>query len=432
MLTLLVTLDCVRADHIETKSGLAPRLGALRPEFTDFTEAFAQSQNTLSSHVSMLTSNYLFQHGVYSNFTSLDLPAHAINRRLAAAGWECAAFTSIEFLSLLLGNQVGRPDPAFPPYGNRGIVQRVVRRVLGNRRGAGGTISAGLNWLGKLPREKNAFLWLHLFDAHMVYSAPGAYLDHFAPKKSAAQTVSKAIAERGWFSPHFEEYEWKVALEHFPGRYKAAVAFIDEWLGKFFAELKARRIWNDALIFITADHGECLLGDHGIYCAHKKLFDTTVKVPMLVKFPGGRNAGKSVGGIVQHLDIAPTIAAFAGVESSSYAGLNMDSIASGESPGHPFAFSEHVDNFMRAARDGDFIFTEVVPGAENKWKMPLESGDFFTRAGVPEGGERGRREELKAGMERLMREGSAVRTLWSKGADPEEEVASRLRSLGYM
>ena len=77
MLAILITLDCVRADVLDENSGLTPCLDALAPEWTTFTQAFAQSQNTLSSHLSMLTSNYLFQHGVYSNFSQKALPEHA-------------------------------------------------------------------------------------------------------------------------------------------------------------------------------------------------------------------------------------------------------------------------------------------------------------------------------------------------------------------
>ncbi len=93
------------------------------------------------------------------------------------------------------------------------------------------------------------------------------------------------------------------------------------------------------------------MGDHGVYCAHKKLFDTTVRVPLRVKFPKGRFAGQNVGALVQHVDIAPTVAALAGFSEPLYMGHDLAPVAAGEAPGHEVAFAEHVDNFMRSVRD---------------------------------------------------------------------------------
>ncbi len=430
MLIILVTLDCVRADHVGGK--LTPYLNALSPEWTTFNQAFSQSQNTLSSHLTMLTSNYLFQHGVYSNFVDKPLPAHALTRRLGDLDWDCGAFTGVDFLAHLLGNKVGGPDPRFPAASERGLVARFTRRLYGRRISAAKTLERGLHWLKASRRSKDAFLWLHLFDAHMAYEAPKTYIEAHVTGGTATRPLSEELMERGWFAPDFPEYHALLPLEHFPQRYRAAVAYQDASLGVFFDALKTIGYWDDALVVVTADHGECLLGDHSVYCAHKKLFDTTVHVPLRVKFPKGLHAGLVVGELVQHVDLAPTVAAFAGFEEPLYMGKNLDAIASGRESGHPFAFSEHVENFMRAARDKEWIYTELVPGAENKWKMRMEEGRLFHRDSTPaeKGGET-EAARLKDSMDILIASRPDVAEAWGGEEAADEATAARLHELGY-
>ncbi|MEW5764843.1 MAG: sulfatase [Acidobacteriota bacterium] len=434
MLILLITLDCVRTDHLEG-AGLTPNLDALAPEWTTFTEAFAQSQNTLSSHLSMLTSNYLCRHGVYSNYVRKDLPAHALSRRLAQRGFETRAFTSVDFLAQLLGNQVGQADARFPGAGPEGLLRKIRRRLLGPRRRAraGETLGAGLRWLLRPERRRDVFLWLHLFDAHMVYEAPRDFLrSHVAPTR-ADVPVREQFRKAGWFSPDFPEYAWKVPLEHFPQRYRAAVAYQDACLGRFFEVLKARGAWDESLVFLTADHGECLLGDHGVYCAHKKLFDTTVKVPLRVRFPGGRHAGERVDALVQHVDMAPTAASLAGFEEPLYEGRDLSAVAAGRDGGHSVVFAEHVDNFLRAARDREWVHVEQVPGSPNKWGLALEEGTLFRRDGAPapaRAAEAGAR--LQAALGAWLSSRPEIRAAWGEAGDAEGEIAGRLKELGYM
>ena len=432
MLVCLITLDCVRSDHLGGE--LTPALNALAPEWTTFEQAFAQSQNTLSSHLTMLTSNYLFQHGVYSNYTQKTLPPHALPARLRALGWDCQAITGVDFLAQFLGNQVGGRDPRFPDPSDQSLVARVTRRLYGRRAPAEKTLARGLRWLAAKGRRRDAFLWLHLFDAHMVYEAPPAFKRaHVTAEGGGGKSVTDQLREKGWFSPHFPEYDQPLPLEHFPQRYRAAVAYQDSRIGEFVAALKARGWWDEALFVVTADHGECLMGDHAVYCAHKKLFDTTVHVPLRVKFPRGSHAGETVGALVQHVDLAPTVASLAGFEEPLYMGRDLQAVAQGRDPGHAVVFSEHVDNFLRCARDRDWIYVEEVPGQPNRWGLAMEPGNLFRRdaAPAPPGSEPHAR-RLKERLDALLSGRPEVAGAWGESREAEAEMAERLKELGYM
>jgi arylsulfatase A-like enzyme len=434
MLILLITLDCVRADRIG--GALTPNLNALDREWTTFSQAFAQCQHTLPSHLSMLTSNYLWQHGVYSNLQKKDLPAHALPRRLAERGYDIQAFVSTDFLAIQMSNQIGEKDNRFPDPQSRELsarYHRLLRRWLGPRRSASATLAKGRLWLQHARRNRNAFLWLHLFDAHMVYTAPKGYLRKFVAPGTSDISVREALQRRGWWAPTFEEYKQRLPLDHFPQRYGAAIAYQDAMLGRFFAWLKARGWWDDALIFLTADHGECLMGDHNIYCAHKKLFDETIHVPLKVKFPKGRLAGNRCDALVQHVDIAPTAAALVGFEEPLYMGKDLAGVAEGRVSPYRAVFAEHEENIMRAVRNERYLWVERTPGAVDRWDLPKDDGSLFLREGVAVAfNSTTEIARLKGQLEDYLTRGKEAQSAWGSIEGEQGAIAESLKGLGYM
>jgi tetratricopeptide (TPR) repeat protein len=90
------------------------------------------------------------------------------------------------------------------------------------------------------------------------------------------------------------------------------VAAADAAVGKLVAALRAAKLYDDALIVIAADHGQSL-GAHGEDTHGMFLYDESIHVPLAVKLPQNRNAGKRVRGRASLVDIAPTILEIAGV-----------------------------------------------------------------------------------------------------------------------
>jgi arylsulfatase len=433
MLVLLVTLDCVRADHTAPSAGLAPTLAALGDEGTTFTQAFSQCQSTLPSHLSILTSNYPFQHGVYSNGVRPQLPEHALPRRLAERDWECRSLASVDFLAHLLGNEIGEADPRYPVDEDRSLRARLARKLHGRTSGAAATISKGIRWLSSRDRRRDTFLWLHLFDAHMLYQAPDEYLLRHVPHRRTRRPCRDQLRERGWFHTDFAEFDWEVPVEYFPARYAAAVRYQDACLANLVSYLRKDRRWDDLLMIITADHGECLLGDHGLYCMHKKLFDSTTHVPLWIRFPRGEHSGKRVDAIVQHVDVAATVAARVGFDEPLYMGKDLERVASGDDPGHACAFAGHVDNLVRAARDREWVWVEQVPGTENRWGFTLEEDGLYRRDGSPAPeSTRDQARKLAAELRSAVSSRPDIAEAWREPERAHRAIAERLRALGYL
>lgn len=93
--------------------------------------------------------------------------------------------------------------------------------------------------------------------------------------------------------------------------YAAAVGQVDEAIGDLLGKLRATGRYEDALVVVVSGHG-AELGERGAVGPGTSLFDEQVRVPLYVKLPGGVRAGLVVPWQVREVDIAPTLADFAG------------------------------------------------------------------------------------------------------------------------
>ncbi len=261
---VLITLDCARYDSLFPGGTPIPEIRSLAQDGTVFHRCFSHSQNTLSSHVSLLTSTYLHQHGVYDNYQIPPMPPWALHRIFQDQGWDTAAFVSAEFLANTLGDHMGRPDP---DWKKTGFMGKRNYRKMGHRRWASRTLERAKKWL--LARKKKSFSMIHLFDSHMAYRA-NPHFQRDIPHRSHSATVLEKVAQKGWFSPPHEEFKAPNSLGYSPAFYQGAVREEAYLITKFVQSLGP-----GVLVAITADHGECLMGDHGVYCAHKYLYHST-------------------------------------------------------------------------------------------------------------------------------------------------------------
>jgi Sulfatase len=94
--------------------------------------------------------------------------------------------------------------------------------------------------------------------------------------------------------------------ERLIAQYDGDIAYGDREFGRFIRGLKQRGLYDRALIIFTADHGEEFL-DHGKWLHGRSVFDELVHVPLIMKLPGEREAGRRVGEQVRIVDILPTI-----------------------------------------------------------------------------------------------------------------------------
>lgn len=235
---LLVTLDTTRADAIgpEAAGIQSPAFNAIAARGRRFRSAYATVPETLPSHLSMMTGLYPAGHGVHQNARYVPEPAVVLAERLRDAGYRTAAFVSSFALARRFGLAQGfeRYDDSSPA----GAVERSARE----------TTDAALRELAE-PAGKPLFLWVHYYDPHTPYAPVEPYRSRF------------------------------------PGNpYLGEVAAMDEQLGRL-VEAFERRGAGPAAVIVVSDHGEGL-GDHGEAQHGQLLYQSTMRVPLVIAGPG--------------------------------------------------------------------------------------------------------------------------------------------------
>lgn len=94
--------------------------------------------------------------------------------------------------------------------------------------------------------------------------------------------------------------------------YYGLIEMVDGHIGRVMAALRETGLERDTVVVFLADHGEAL-GDHGLWGKGPYHFDSVIRVPLLVSWPGRTAPGAIHAGPVSLLDIAPTILDIAGV-----------------------------------------------------------------------------------------------------------------------
>jgi arylsulfatase A-like enzyme len=95
------------------------------------------------------------------------------------------------------------------------------------------------------------------------------------------------------------------------GRYDEAVRYVDDRLGAFFDGLQADGRLDSSLLVVTADHGESFGHDYGAH-GGPELYEDIVRIPLLVRLPGQRNAQR-VAVPAEQADLLPTLSELAGL-----------------------------------------------------------------------------------------------------------------------
>ena len=293
---LLITLDTTRADALGCYGGpdwSSPRLDALAAEGVRFDQARSTSPVTLPSHATILTGLRPFEHGVRDNGT-FRLPARALSlaERLGAAGYSTAAVTGAFVLHSDFGLAQG-----FTTYSN--VPRRKLEMdTVEDQRTATEVVDAALGLVESGALEPPFFLWTHLFDPHRPLNPPEPY------RSRALEGVS-------------EQTPYQVVERRF---YHAEVAYADEQIGRLLVALRAHA-GDDLLVVFCSDHGEGF-GDHGEPAHGLQVYDTTMRVPLLLQHPR-LPAGRVIERHVSTADLAPTVLALVGLDREGTSGRDL-------------------------------------------------------------------------------------------------------------
>jgi arylsulfatase A-like enzyme len=120
----------------------------------------------------------------------------------------------------------------------------------------------------------------------------------------------------------------KLSEEQVRERYAQEVVYVDRHIGMLVKALRLNGVWDDSIVIFASDHGEGL-GDHGLIGHIEQLYDSLLRVPLIVAAPGQLAAGKQVEEPVRLTDILPTVHDLLGLGSPGIVrGTSLKALAS--------------------------------------------------------------------------------------------------------
>jgi tetratricopeptide (TPR) repeat protein len=274
------------------------------------------------------------------------------------------------------------------------------------------TMDRVLRWLEATfaPEQQHTpfFLWVHLFDPHQPYAPP------------------EADAELS------------------PTLYDGEIASADRQTGRLIEALKKKRVLDDTIVVFTSDHGESL-GEHGEATHALFIYESTVRVPLIFRYPRKLPARKTIDASVRSVDLMPTILGLAGLEPSETQGVDLSKALAGAVPApslvsyseslhgeHEFAMAP-----LHGIRSDEWTYIRA-PRAElyDRAKDPNETRNLLevSSEGVRKGPSQAARQKADAldGLVDQVFEDSKRFGLVAAANPLDEETVEMLQALGYM
>lgn len=301
---ILISIDTLRADHLGCygyERDTSPNIDSLASESALFLNTYAPSPWTLPSHVSILTSLYGINHQVYYDDEKMDSSIITLADILRQNHFFCSAFTGGGFVSSVYGFSKG-----FDTYdeGMGGVFhQDSAERVYG----------AVSGWLDR-NRGKNFFLFIHTYQPHDPYACPYPYKTMFLDEDAKWRHINFLgyLGGKKAIFKNLSEEERQNAI----GLYDGEIRYTDEKLiGPLVEKLKEMALYDQTMIIFTSDHGEEFY-DHGGWGHGHSLYDESLKVPLIIKFPESKFRGEKFENIISLVDIMPTILEEMGLDFS--------------------------------------------------------------------------------------------------------------------
>jgi arylsulfatase A-like enzyme len=275
-----------------------PALDALAAEGVLFTNLIVQAPYTPASHASFFTGLNPPQHGIRAFFGQrLNERAQTLAQRLQRRGYCTAAFLGADALNRRYGLHRG-----FEVY-DTDFGRKLGTWVEGHHRRVGEEATdRAIEWLEGASRP--FFLFAHYFDAHLIAPHVLAQQDPVARHLAG---LKRAPLARGPI------YRGLRALDSLYGRYnRYGVPFhvrqarkLDAEVNRIVTQLRALGAYEDTSIVVMSDHGDAF-GEHGEIGHRRYVYDTTLRVPLIVKGVPGP-PGRLIADQVRSIDLAPTL-----------------------------------------------------------------------------------------------------------------------------
>lgn len=283
---LIYLIDTLRADSLEPYGNAivdTPAIQRFADEGVLFERAHAHSAWTRPSIASILTGLAPDAHGIATRHDHAAARLRMLAEVLKEHGYTTGAIITNPNVGSYFGFDQGYDEfiELYQETGGADVEQK------GDRAPSDEVTRRAIEWMRDAQRP--FFLFIVTIDPHWPYTPPSRF-DRYrgvnAPAKPATRSQRKMERKRG--------------------RYFGEIAFNDDSFGRLIDHMRESGAYDESLIVFTSDHGEAF-GEHGSESHGKTLFAEAVRVPLVIRRPNEKQAGRRVEHPVQLIDVFPTV-----------------------------------------------------------------------------------------------------------------------------
>ncbi len=352
---ILLGIDTLRADHLSAYGygrGTSPHLDRLAKEGALFVNHFSPSIPTTPGYASMLTGKDCFGTGVVALRHAGDLAEGAVTLAevLKTQGYRtiCVGFDknpAARGFDTYVSYESWHPDPVTGRAPKAEALNRVVVPLL-----------------DELAQHSDPFfLFLRHMDPHSPYLPPTPFdrlFYHGNERDPANHSLDPVLGFtpfgdffRSWFPPGVTD------AEYINGQYNGDIAYLDVNIAVLMTALRHHHLDEDSVIGVTSDHGESLL-EHECYYDHHGLYESTLRVPLILRYPKAVPRGFRTLRYSEAKDVMPTLLTVMGITA------NM-----------PFDGRNLAAEWQQGAEAGasapsEFYLTEATWMRKHGWRTP--------------------------------------------------------------
>ena len=349
---ILMGIDSLRRDHMSCYGYdrlTTPHIDRFAQSATLFEQTFSAYIPTTSAYASMLTGMDVFSTQVvalrHKGQLRAEVPTLAEILREEGYNTTCVGFSrnpsSRGFDEYL----------TFPGWGSWNEGRSPKAQNLND---------VAIPELQRLARKRDPFfLFLRHMDPHAPYLPPAPFERMFYhgnetdPKNKSMEPVMAFKPFRdffaSWMPPGITDKDYVIA------QYDGAIAYMDAAIQSILTTVATLGIEEETIIVINGDHGETLY-EHDCFFDHHGIYEPTLVVPLVIRYPGALPEGKRVAGYNQHKDLVPTLLDLADLPSKERAfdGRSLLPMVNGDVPSH----------------ESEFYITECTWMRKHGWRTP--------------------------------------------------------------
>jgi arylsulfatase A-like enzyme len=338
-----------------SRINVTPNLDRLAREGMRFENAFVTNALCGPSRATLLTGKYSHANGFMDNAptTKFDSSQNTFIKMLKGAGYQTAVIGKWHLNSDPVGfdhwdilpGQGRYIDPVFLTNGRRNVVKGYVTDVITDK---------AIDWIKKCDRTRPFCLLYHHKAPHREWTPdqkhaslyedreiprPETFDDDYSTRGTAAKSTEMTVEHHltktdtkgdppvGLSGAELKNWKYQRYIKD----YLRCVASVDDNVGRVLDFLDEQGLADDTIVVYTSDNG-FFLGDHGWY-DKRFMYEESMRVPLIVRYPGKVKAGSVSKELVINCDYAPTLLDYAGIKPpADMQGRSMRAILEGKPP----------------------------------------------------------------------------------------------------